>query len=197
MKGKSKMKVTSTLNAWKEAQKHITNYEKDHEASKNAGYNIYKGENGYICDLETRLEVNLDNGESFNIWIEEESHEPKTTKTEKYINIDITTEETTNGKTTTTQEQTYIFLSASTTLSSIGEFVATVERYIKQAKKTTKKGNKATINIFVDNGKANCWTARPEDVSDDGIYFSPSISNEHPEHDLFITGKNLLKELSI
>jgi hypothetical protein len=191
------MKVTSTLNAWKEAQKHITNYEKDHEASKNAGYNIYKGENGYICDLETRLEINLDNGESFNIWIEEESQKPKTTKTEKYINVDISTEETTNGKTTTTKEQTYIFLSATTTLSDLGEFVATVERYIKQAKKATKKGNSATINIFVDNGKISCWTARPEDISDDGVYFSPSINNEHPECDFFITGKNLLKELQI
>lgn len=45
----------------------------DQEASKKAGYDIYRGKEdptGWISDLGDRLEVNLPNGETFNIWIE-------------------------------------------------------------------------------------------------------------------------------
>lgn len=43
----------------------------DENSSKNAGYPIYVAENNsYICDLDSRLEVNMNNGKSKNIWIQ-------------------------------------------------------------------------------------------------------------------------------
>lgn len=44
----------------------------DNEASKRAGYKIYSSEDRdtYICDLETRLEINFKDGTSKNIWID-------------------------------------------------------------------------------------------------------------------------------
>ena len=51
-----------------------TDYEKDEARTAGAGYPIYystaDGVNAYICDLGDRLEVNLPNGDSVNIWIE-------------------------------------------------------------------------------------------------------------------------------
>ena len=48
---------------------------RDAEASKNAGYPIYRSRdpesNAYICDLHDRLELNYDDGRSENIWIED------------------------------------------------------------------------------------------------------------------------------
>lgn len=71
------MKVNSKEQAWIEADKLFpTDYIKDEARSKNAGYDIYystcDGVNAWISDLEDRLEVNLETGETVNIWIEEE-----------------------------------------------------------------------------------------------------------------------------
>lgn len=198
------MKVTSTLNAWKEAQKHIHNYEKDHDASRGAGYNIYRGDEGYISGLESRLEINLDSGESFNIWIEEaeaEQTETDTTGAEKYISVDIKTDTDTRSRRTTTRDEAVICISSKTRLSQIGAFVESVKKMLKQAKKSTKNGGCSVITIFTDDGKVkNLWMAREGDISDEGIYFSPSSKNENPEHDFIITSMtaaDILKELSI
>lgn len=42
----------------------------DKEVSKRVGYKIYSSEDGktYVCDLETRLEINFNDGSSKNIW---------------------------------------------------------------------------------------------------------------------------------
>ena len=44
----------------------------DNEVSKRVGYKIYSSEDGdtYVCDLETRLEINFKDGTSKNIWID-------------------------------------------------------------------------------------------------------------------------------
>ena len=198
------MKVTSKLNAWKEAQKHINNYEKDHEASKNAGYSIYRGDEGYISDLEERLEVNLNSGESFNIWIEEaeaEHPENDTASAEKYIDFEIKVDTYNGSRRTTTSDETSIYINSKTKISHIGSFIANVERMLKQAKKSTKNGSTATVTLYTNDGKQiNLWTARPEDINDDGIYFSPSSKNENPEHDFIITSitaNGIMRELAI
>jgi hypothetical protein len=50
-----------------------TDYHENTIKSKNAGYPIYDSnlgdDNGWIADLGDRLEVNLPNGKSINIWI--------------------------------------------------------------------------------------------------------------------------------
>lgn len=54
-----------------------TDYIKDEMSSERAGYPIYvstaDGEPAWISDLGNRLEVNLSNGGTLNIWIEEKS----------------------------------------------------------------------------------------------------------------------------
>ena len=198
------MKVTSTLNAWKEAQKHIHNYKKDHDASRNAGCNIYRGDEGYISDLTTRLEVNFDSGESFNIWIEEaeaEQPETDTASAEKYISVDIKIDTDNGSRRTTTSDETAIYINSETKISHVGAFIANVERMLKQAKKSTKNGSRATVTLYTNDGKhINLWMARPDDINDDGIYFSPSSKNKHPEHDFIITSitaAGIMRELSI
>ena len=69
------MTVTSIRNAWAEVQKIFpTDYEHDTSRSERAGYPIYystaAGVNAWISDLGNRLEVNLPDGKSVNIWIE-------------------------------------------------------------------------------------------------------------------------------
>lgn len=68
------MTVTSIRDAWAEVQKIFpTDYEHDTSRSERAGYPIYystaAGMNAWISDLGNRLEVNLPDGQSVNIWI--------------------------------------------------------------------------------------------------------------------------------
>ena len=77
------MNVKNIQQAWYETNKLISNYNNsctledfqiDNEASKKAGYPIYRNINNYydyICNLGNRLEINLANSETINIWIEQ------------------------------------------------------------------------------------------------------------------------------
>ena len=67
------MKATTKREAFEIAYNKIGAYELDREATKNAGYNVYRSTKeyyDYVCDLETRLEINYANGKSENIWID-------------------------------------------------------------------------------------------------------------------------------
>jgi len=69
------MTVTSIRDAWAEVQKIFpTRYEHDANRSERAGYPIYystaSGVNAWISDLGNRLEVNLPDGKSVDIWIQ-------------------------------------------------------------------------------------------------------------------------------
>ena len=71
------MKAKSMKEAWEIADSIFnTDYIKDERRSSNAGYDIYystaHGVNAWISDLGNRLEVNMENGETVNIWIESE-----------------------------------------------------------------------------------------------------------------------------
>ena len=70
------MTVQSIKAAWEAADKIFpTDYIKDEASSQRAGYDVYRstaeGNRSYICDLGDRLEVNLANGKTENIWIEQ------------------------------------------------------------------------------------------------------------------------------
>lgn len=63
------IKVSSKEAAWKEADKLFpTDYEKDERATANAGYPIYmsaaEGNNSWISDLGTSLELNIQEGKA-------------------------------------------------------------------------------------------------------------------------------------
>ena len=75
------MKAQNIKEAWQAAGAILgTDYIIDDTSSNRAGYSIYRStqedNNGYICDLGDRLEVNLQNGKSYNIWIQT-TEEPK------------------------------------------------------------------------------------------------------------------------
>lgn len=70
------MTVNSIERAWNEANRIFpTDYMKDEEKSVAAGYPIYfstaEGVNAWISDLGNRLEINLQDGKTVNIWIDE------------------------------------------------------------------------------------------------------------------------------
>ena len=71
------MKVKSKQEAWRKADiLFSTDYMKDDVRSNRAGYDIYystaAGVDAWISDLGDRLEVNMENGETVNIWIDDE-----------------------------------------------------------------------------------------------------------------------------
>lgn len=71
------MKVKSKQEAWRKADIIFpTDYMKDNIRSNRAGYDIYcstaAGVDAWISDLGDRLEVNMENGETVNIWIDDE-----------------------------------------------------------------------------------------------------------------------------
>ena len=67
--------VLSKDEAWSEADRILTHdIEYDSVRSSKAGYPIYYSTSNdleYVCDLNTRLEVNLADGSTVNIWIKE------------------------------------------------------------------------------------------------------------------------------
>ena len=76
------MKVKSKQEAWRKVDENFsTDYAKDDIRSNRAGYDIYystaAGVNAWISDLGDRLEVNMENGETINIWIDEEPQFPE------------------------------------------------------------------------------------------------------------------------
>ena len=68
-------------------------YELDKESSERAGYNVYRAKdfNCYVCDLNTRLEVNTLAG-SINIYIGENDTTSKSESSE-YVEIQLTKKE--------------------------------------------------------------------------------------------------------
>ena len=66
--------VETKAAAWKKADELMpTDYMIDSRRSERAGYDVYystrEGCTAYICDLGDRLEVNLEDGSSVNVWI--------------------------------------------------------------------------------------------------------------------------------
>lgn len=82
------MTVSSVKEAWSKANEIFPgDYMHDSDCSNRAGYDIYwsttQGLNAWISDLGDRLEVNLPNGNSVNIWIDENAAEEKKPATEE------------------------------------------------------------------------------------------------------------------
>jgi len=84
------MKAANMKEAWSIADSIISgDYIQDNNRSQRAGYDIYASTNGnqeYICDLGSRLEVNKADGTSVNIWIETEVEEVSTEVLEVSVN---------------------------------------------------------------------------------------------------------------
>lgn len=84
------MTVKNITEAWTMADKLFpTDYMHDSVSSSRAGYPIYRstfnGCNAWISDLGNRLEINFDNGETVNIWIDEEVEEVEEVETNNSV----------------------------------------------------------------------------------------------------------------
>ena len=92
------MTVTSIRDAWAEVQKIFpTRYEHDANRSERAGYPIYYSTasdvNAWISDLGNRLEVNLPDGKSVDIWIQVPAEAATSASTENTENTGSATRE--------------------------------------------------------------------------------------------------------
>lgn len=93
------MKVKSMNEAWNKANEIFpTDYAQDTKSSERAGYPVYRSTAeghfyDYICDLGDRLEINLSNGETINIWVEDEPveavEETEQVKDESYFKVAV------------------------------------------------------------------------------------------------------------
>ena len=83
--------VKSVTEAWSKANEVFpTDYERDAGRSSRSGYPVYSSTADghwydYICDLGDRLELNLSNGDTVNIWIEADDAETANELTEAEI----------------------------------------------------------------------------------------------------------------
>ena len=70
--------ANSLVSAWEKVKGTFPyEYVIDENSSERSGYSIYRSNierYNYICDLGDRLEVNLANGETVNIWILRDEH---------------------------------------------------------------------------------------------------------------------------
>lgn len=70
------MKARNYNEAWEIVRALTEGVTLDEKSSERAGYKIYRSADEYytyVCDLGDRLEVNLANGKTLNIWIENEA----------------------------------------------------------------------------------------------------------------------------
>lgn len=82
------VKVNSMSEAWEKVNEIFpTDYELNNMLSERAGYNVYSSTAeghyyDYICDLGSRLEINLNNGDTINVWVSDDT-DTKSTETMK------------------------------------------------------------------------------------------------------------------
>ena len=92
--------VNSVSEAWQKANEIFpTDYEYDNGSRERTGYEIYRStvtehNYDYICDLGDRLEINLSNGDTVNIWIDETETATETVKPSERFEITLTATKT-------------------------------------------------------------------------------------------------------
>ncbi len=108
------MTVTSIKDAWTEVGKIFpTDYEYSTERSGRAGYPIYYSTaasvNAWISDLGNRLEVNLPDGKSVNIWIQAPAEDTTSNSTENTEDTGSATKEERRETAKRIQRLTYCY----------------------------------------------------------------------------------------
>ena len=214
------MTVKTTREAWEKVNEMFpTDYEKSTERSNRAGYGIYEstldGCNAWISDLGNRLEVNLDNGETVNIWIDCESNENGAEATagaqETVITLESETTRRTIGESTTTKRTAEICFSADMKLKDIATFEGDARRLIKAARASANKGETVTVTLCrakYGRGKEGelvqvlfeMWTGEGDAITLDGVHLNPSEKyNADLCHDMWITGDRgeILHEITV
>lgn len=220
------MKARTAKEAWNIANEIFpTDYIKNDEKSARAGYDIYTstldGCTAWISDLSNRLEINLENGKTINIWIEAEtvaegSKKPaESAELLRGIESTVTLESVTTHKTTdeetTTRKEIYLTLSAETTLKDIAHFERGARLLIKRARSASNKGDHVTVTLtkarYIRTAwgdllqtRFEMWEGHGDYITSDGVHLTPSeIYNDNLVHDMWVTGANgeILDEITI
>lgn len=214
------MTVRTTREAWEKANEIFpTDYEKNNERSERAGYDIYEstleGCNSWISDLGDRLEINLENGETVNIWIEYESTENGAEEAaearETVVTLESETTKRTLDETTTTKRTAEIAFSADMRLKDLATFEGDARRLIKAARASANRGEAVSVTLCrakYGRGKAGelvqvlfeMWTGEGDAITADGVHLSPNEKyNDDLCHDMWITGDRgeILHEITI
>lgn len=203
------MKATTTKEAWKIADEIFpTDYIKNERASIAAGYNIYESTlpecNAWISDLGNRLEINLPNGKSVNIWIEAETpteaEKTPAEHAETTITLESITTHTATGNETTTTREARVTLSDETTLKNIAQFERDARRLIKSARAAKNRGDAVTVILTkakytfrtwedLKQTRFEMWESYGDSISADGVHLTPSTQyNDDPARDMWLTG---------
>ena len=214
------MKARNTAEAWNMANEIFrTDYTKDDRASQNAGYPVYwstlEGNNAWISDLGNRLEVNQD-GRSINIWIEEDQEEQQQEEqktTTKDFSVYFQTETRKGSQVITVKMETRISLGAETTFGQMAAFFQEVKKIHSAAMKAVKRGDWFEMDICeavydrfqsrdpykvgrLETVSFDCWKAAPTwEQSEDGIYFRPDTRYTSETRDMYLSKKDLFKDL--
>jgi hypothetical protein len=208
------MTATTIRKAWEIANEIFpTDYTKDDRASDNAGYDIYKstvpGCGAWISDLGDRLEINLESGDSINVWIEPDRTHERSAHNERTITLESTTTTTRQGERNTTTRTTEITLSADTTMNAIATFEKRAKEIVRMARRERSKGADVQIELtaatYTKNGDSikqynfEMWTAAGDGVTEEGVHFTPSERyNADLHHDMWVTGSGgLFCEITI
>lgn len=209
------MTVKTTAEAWAIAHQIIKNAERDTEASERAGYPIHRGEGGYICDLDARLEVNTNDGGSINVWIgDDTATHTATTTADKlrgtirtHIDIVAETTHTTANKKTITTATAWIAIDGNTTFDDLKAFEKQLKTLIKGAKTSVKNGDfvRVTASVFKAKRDAwryividtNEWAGEGDQITAKGVHLEADpILNRTATNSLYLTGKDIFSELS-
>lgn len=214
------MKATTRTEAWTLANEIFpTDYTLNQTASERAGYNVYastlEGCAAWISDLGDRLEINLSNGETVNIWIEEnapqtEKNAPqRETEKDKVYSLECLITRTTANETSNSGFTATLAIDDRLTLAAVADFEHSAKAMLKKARAAVKNGGTATLLLSVatyeiqrnpteiQQTSYNLWLA---DVTNDdpGIYFKPAKKNDDPAKDFYIeTPTEFLKNLNI
>lgn len=214
------MTVRTTKEAWEKADEIFpTDYEKNNERSDRAGYDIYEstleGCNSWISDLGNRLEVNLENGETVNIWIDCESvengEEEVAEVRETVVTLESETTKRTLDETTTTKRTAEISFSADMRLKDLATFEGDARRLIKAARASANRGEAVSVTLCrAKYGRSKAgelvqvlfemWTGEGDAITADGVHLSPIEKyNDDLWRDMWITGDRgeVLHEITI
>jgi hypothetical protein len=209
------MTVNTKAEAWAIAHQIIKNAEKDTEASERTGYPIHRGEGGYICDLNARLEVNTDDVGSVNIWIGDDAatHTATTTADRQrgtirtYIDIVAETTHTTANKKTITTATAWLVIDGNTTFDNLKAFEKQAKNAIREAKTNAKNGDLVRVTASTFKAKrdawryiviaSNEWTGEGDQITAKGVHLEADpILNHTATNSLYLTGKDIFAELS-
>ena len=194
-----------------------TDYYENTAKTANAGYPIYDStlgdDTGYICDLGSRLEINFADGRTLNIWIEEEAEEVNTEAeeaeeaSEKYILVDCVSVLTSSEGETRENKTLNITISSDTTFADINDFAKSVKRLVLRCRKNAKNGALVCFSVCVGkythkNGikllSSEHWSGSGNHITEDGIHLEPDERyNQDLYHDMWLTGADILAELTI